>query len=223
MKSFKLADPLMSFRRNPFEIQANRLYPKKFLQNTTRPLIIILLLLSGFGTVLAQNHKNDSLTVGSPAPTFFLKNLDGAEFYLSNYCGKLREPWKNKNQSVVILSFFATWCAPCLKEIAVLEDIAVKFAGQDLKIFLINVNEKPELVTPFVKEHQIKFPILMDTYGLVASKYGATQLPCYVLIKPDGKIVLLGKGYSAGFKEKVSHALSLLLGKIGTNEVRLAQ
>lgn len=223
MKSFKLAIAFRAFRRKRYKIQAHRLCQKIFLQHTTPPLIIILLHLSGFDTLLAQNHQNDSLTVGSPAPTFFLKNLNGAEFYLSNYCGKLREPWKNKNQSVVILSFFATWCAPCLKEIAVLEDIAVKFAGHDLKIFLINVNEKPELVTPFVKEHQIKFPILMDTYGLVASKYGATQLPCYVLIKPDGKIALLGKGYSDDFKGKMSQALSLLLGKVGTNEVRLAQ
>lgn len=234
MKGFKLVVPLMSFRWNPFEIQARRLHHKRFprlprvfdgagLQNPPLPLIIILLLFSDFDTAFAQNNKNDSLIVGSAAPTFFLKTLTGEEFYLSNYCGKLREPWKNKKPHVVILSFFATWCAPCLQEIAVLEETAMKFAGQNLKIFLINVNEKPEIITRFAGKHQIKLPVLQDSYGLVAQKYGADKLPRYVLIDQDGKIALLGKGYTADFKEKLNQELSLLLGHLESREVRPAR
>jgi len=222
MKKLKFAVALTSFRRNPFEIRANRLRQKRFFLNDIFVFFYILLL-PPIDAAFAQRNKTDSLTAGSAAPTFFLKTLNGEEFYLSNYCGKLREPWKNKIPAVVILSFFATWCEPCLKEIAALEDIAAKFAGQDLRIFLIAVNEKPELVTAFVGKHKIKLPILMDSYGLVAKKYGANKLPRYVLIDQDGKIALLGKGYAAGFKEKLSKNLSLLLGHIEPSAVRLAQ
>jgi len=222
---FKPAITERSFRRNLFKIQKDCRR-----QKNSRPwwddiflFLFFIILLPPADAAFAQSNKNDSLTVGSAAPTFFLKNLNGEEFYLSNYCGKLREPWKSKKPSVVILSFFATWCEPCLKEIAELEEIAAKFVGQDLRIFLIDVTEKPGLVTAFMKKHGFKLPVLLDTYGLVAQKYGADKLPRYVLINQDGKIALLGKGYAADFKEKVSKNLSRLLGNIEPREVRLAQ
>jgi len=225
MKKFKFALTLMSFRRKPFEIQANRLRQKR--SRLSRDGIFLFFfyisLAPPVDAAFAQAAKNDSLIVGNAAPTFFLRHLNGGEFYLSNYCGKLREPWKNPKPAVVILSFFATWCEPCWKEIVALEEIAAKFAGPELKIFLINVNEKPEIVTWFAGKHQIKLPILLDPYGLVAQKYGADKLPRYVLINKDGKIVLLGKGYSTGFKEKLLKNLSLLLGNIEPSAVRLAQ
>jgi len=225
MEMFDRGAAWMSFRRNLFKIQRNCLYQKR--SRPWRDDILFFLLGIGLGlnagAALAQSPKNDSLTVGAVAPTFFLKTLNGEEFYLSNFCGKWREPWKSKKPSVVILSFFATWCEPCLKEIAELEEIARKFAGQDLRIFLIDVAEKPGLVTTFMKKHGFKLPVLLDTYGLVAQKYDADKLPRYVLINNDGKIALLGKGYAADFKEQLSKNLSLLLRNIAPSAGRLTQ
>jgi len=225
MKIFKNAVMTMSFRRNLFKIQRARWRQKgsRLWRDGIFLFLFFIIPLPHADTAFAQSHKNDSLTVGSAAPTFFLKNLNGEEFYLSNYCGNLREPWKNQKPAVVILSFFATWCEPCLKEIAELEEIAAKFAGQNLKIFLIDVAEKTGLVTAFMKKHGFKLPVLLDTYGLVAQKYDADKLPRYVLINKDGKIVLHGKGYSTDFKERLSKNLPLLLGNLGPGEVRLAQ
>jgi peroxiredoxin len=222
---FKSAVAAMPFRRNPFKNQRSCLRPKRFRPWRDAFLLFLfyIILLPPADAKFAQSNQNDSLIVGSAAPTFFLRNLNGGEFYLSDYCGKLREPWKNKKPSVVVLSFFATWCEPCLKEIAALEEIAATFAGQDLKIFLIAVNEKPELVTAFVKKHGFKIPVLLDTYGLVAQKYGADKLPRYALINKDGKITLLGKGYTAGSKLKLSKNLTLLFSEIAPGEVRLAK
>ncbi|MDZ7261370.1 MAG: TlpA family protein disulfide reductase [candidate division KSB1 bacterium] len=169
-----------------------------------------IILLSWFGDSLSQVEKvekKDSLKIGSPAATFFLRTLQGEEFYLSDYCGKLRQPWKSDKQFVVILSFFATWCQPCLKEIPELEEIAEKFGKQDLKVFLINVKEKAEVVASFVQKHQIKLPVLLDLYGVVAQKYQVNKLPRYVVIDKDGKVVLIGEGYEADFKEKLSTEL----------------
>ena len=110
-----------------------------------------------------------------------------------------------------------------MKEIAALEEVAARFAGQNLKVFLIDVAEKPGLVTAFIKKHGVKLPVLLDTYGLVAKKYDVDKLPRYVLINTDGKIVLLGKGYSAGFQERLNKQLSLLFHQLPPGAVRLAQ
>jgi len=222
---FKRGIAAMSFRRKLFKIQRDCRRQKRSRpwQEDIFLFLFFIILLPPADAAFAQSSKNDSLTVGSAAPTFFLKNLNGEEFYLSNFCGKWREPWKSKKQLVVILSFFATWCESCLKEIAELEEMAGKFAGQDLRIFLIDVAEKPGLVTAFMKKHGFKLPVLLDTYGLVAQKYDADKLPRYVLINKDGKIVLHGKGYSTDFKERLSKNLPLLLGNIESREVQLAQ
>ena len=222
---FKRGIAAMSFRRKLFKIQRDCRRQKRSRpwQEDIFLFLFFIILLPPADAAFAQSSKNDSLTVGSAAPTFFLKNLNGEEFYLSNFCGKWREPWKSKKQLVVILSFFATWCESCLKEIAELEEMAGKFAGQDLRIFLIDVAEKPGLVTTFMKKHGFKLPVLLDTYGLVAQKYDADKLPRYVLINNDGKIALLGKGYAADFKEQLSKNLSLLLRNIAPSAGRLTQ
>jgi thiol-disulfide isomerase/thioredoxin len=171
---------------------------------------VVGIFLLGYGDIYPQIDKKDTLKVGSVAPTFFLQTLSGDEFYLSDYCGKLRQPWKSNKQYVVILSFFATWCQPCLKEIPELEEVAAKYAGKNLKVFLIDVNEKAEVVGPFVKKQGFKLPVLLDAYSVVAKKYGATKLPRYFLIDKNGKILLMGEGYSADFKERLNENLARL-------------
>lgn len=175
-------------------------------------LLFPALIFLGISEAFAQTRKSDTLSVGDAAPAFFLRTLQGEEFFLSDYCGKPRQPWKSSKQYVVILSFFATWCQPCLKEIPELEEAAATYAGKDLKVFLIDVNEKAEVVGPFVKKHGFKLPVLLDVYGIVTKKYGATKLPRYFLIDKSGKIELMGEGYSAAFKETLNANLPRLLG-----------
>ena len=88
---------------------------------------------------------------GSPAPTFSLPDLEQNYISLRDYCGeKLRKPWKNKEKHVVIISFFATWCKPCMEEIPHLEAIAQKYRNRHVKIFLIDVGEETQKVADFI-------------------------------------------------------------------------
>ena len=116
-------------------------------------LVLLIILNIFFLTrMLPAQQLSKPLIVDEKAPTFYLKTIDGKDFYLRDFCGKLRQPWKNKTQHVLVISFFATWCLPCMKEIPELERIADKYKDENVKVLLVDVKEKKELITQFNRD-----------------------------------------------------------------------
>lgn len=165
--------------------------------------VLILLFLSG----AAHAQEKPALKTGDPAPTFVLKDINGTEVFLRDYCGDLRQPWKNQTRHLVILSFFATWCQPCMKEIPQLQEISKEFRRQNLKIFLINLKEDLAPVRKFCYEKKIHLPVLLDKYGVVAGKYQVTSLPRLFVINREGKIIWYTTGYQEDFAEALRKVL----------------
>jgi len=166
----------------------------------------ILLTIIG-SNVFAQPKTEPTLQLYDKAPTFVLRNLEGKDVFLRDYCGKLRQPWKNKIKHVVILSFFTTYCKPCLKEIPELEKIAAKYKDQNLKMFLINLRENKKLVQKYINEKGFSLPILLDRYSMIAKKYKVTSVPRIFIINNDGKLVWMTKGYDEKLGENVDDFL----------------
>lgn len=135
---------------------------------------------------------------GQPAPDFTLPTLDGKQVALSELRG-----------SVVLLDFWATWCGPCVASMPKLEQTHKDNAATGLKVFAINVGEDQAKVQPFVDEHKLTMPILLDTESAVAGKYGADKaIPFQVLIGRDGvvrKIVVGAGGASQAAMDKAIH------------------
>ncbi|HHJ53802.1 MAG TPA: TlpA family protein disulfide reductase [Caldithrix abyssi] len=146
--------------------------------------------------VVGQEKKIEALTPGTPAPPFSLQSLDGNYIFLRDFTGqKLRKPWLNKTKHVVVLSFFATWCVPCQKEIPQLMKIADMFKDQPVKFFLIDVGEKKSKVQPFIQKKGYTIPVLLDVYQVVSEKYGAHTLPRLVVIDKNGTVQYYHKGF----------------------------
>lgn len=156
-------------------------------------VFIFLFFIVGF--LLSQNDEV-TIKVGSEAPTFSLPTLDQNYIYLRDYCGEpLRKPWINKTKHVVVISFFASWCKPCLKEIPHLQDLEKEFEGKDIKFFLINVGEEKEKVEELLKTNPIQLPILLDRYSKIAEKFDALTLPRLFVIDKLGIIRRQQKGF----------------------------
>jgi thiol-disulfide isomerase/thioredoxin len=148
--------------------------------------------------VFSIHAQEKTLEVGAEAPTFSLPTLDQKYIYLRDYCGaELRKPWKNKIKHVVVLSFFATWCKPCLEEIPHLEKIQERFKNQPVKFYLINVGEERERINEFLKKREINLTILLDRYKKTAEKYGALILPRLIVVDKEGLV----KKKQTGFKD----------------------
>ncbi len=167
--------------------------------------------------LFSQGASDTVLTVGSQAPGFYLKMLGGEEFFSRDYFGKPRETNKAPTERYhTVISFFATYCVPCKKEIPELEKLQEKFPG--VKFFLVDVNEKKEKVDEHLKTTPIKLPIVLDRYGKVSEMYklkgegNVVVLPSLVMITKDGFIHAYKKGYHDGDETKIEAEIKRMTG-----------
>ena len=171
--------------------------------------LVLFLVSVGFG-------EQEAPKIGDQASSFYLKTLEGKDFFLRDYCGELRPPVIKKKQHVVVLSFFATWCGPCKREIPHLEKIYKRYKSKDVKVVLIDVEEKPPKVSEFLKELQVDLPVLIDRYAAVKQRYGIESLPTLFLIGKEGKIRDIRIGYKEGDEEEVEKEIQEILAETGS-------
>lgn len=120
---------------------------------------------------------------GSPkAGDFSLENINGKKSSLSEYKGKF-----------VLLNFWATWCAPCRKEMPAMDNLHNEFGGEGLEVVGIHVGPSLAGVKKFLKAVPVSFTILMDKDMSLAS-WDVRGLPTTFLISPDGKLVYKAVG-----------------------------
>lgn len=109
-----------------------------------------------------------------------------------------------KEKKILILSFFATWCEPCVKEIKELEEFSQLISSSAIEILLISTDRgKKKKIVNFVKNHQIKLKIIRDIYGIVQKAYKVNAIPALFLIDKSGDIVFQQEGYSEKTVEKI--------------------
>lgn len=106
----------------------------------------------------------------SPAP-FSLDGLHGSRHSLNALKGK-----------VVLLHFFATWCEPCVAEMASLQQLARRTRDRPLAILAINVAEVDLRVRAFFDRHPVDFPVVLDRDRAVARAWGVSALPSTVVL-----------------------------------------
>jgi thiol-disulfide isomerase/thioredoxin len=157
----------------------------------------IFLLIGLIACCLGQTNSDViPLKENCEAPSFCLPSLEHDYVYLRDYCGEtLRKPWL-KEKYVVILSFFASWCKPCIAEIPHLEKINAEFKDKPLKIFLINVGEEKDKIKEFLSTNPVNLDILVDRFQKTAEKYDALTLPRLFVIDKNGIIRRSQKGFS---------------------------
>ena len=112
------------------------------------------------------------------APEFTLKDLNGKDVSLKDFSGK-----------VVFLTFWATWCGPCIIEMPSMEKLYRQFKDDGLIIVAINFQESRKQVKVFMDNFRLTFPALLDQKGEVGGLYGVFSLPTTYLIDPEGRLI----------------------------------
>jgi peroxiredoxin len=136
----------------------------------------IVLILIGLGMFFATNRLRAD---PNPAPAWQLKDLDGKTVKLSDFKGK-----------VVILDFWATWCPPCREEIPNFVALQTQYKNQGLVVIGVSVDQGgPGVVSSFVKNNGINYPIVMATDDVTAQYGGIDAIPTTFVIDPQGNIV----------------------------------
>jgi peroxiredoxin len=132
------------------------------------------------------------------APTFFLPTITGENFFASELYGE-----KAKQPKVTVMSFSASWCAPCQKEIKALDSLSIKFP--EVGFYLIDYKEKKDVVQKWNNRLKTNIPILLDQYGVIAKKFGVMSagdtgglsviLPQLFVMNEKGEIIYSHTGY----------------------------
>lgn len=139
----------------------------------------------------------DSPLVGQAAPDFELPTAGGGKFQLSQYRGR-----------VVVLDFWASWCAPCIKSLPMLAQLVKELEGDTVELVTVNLRETPEEAQAALARMGLTSRAVLDRDGAVAARYGAAAIPHTVVIGRDGKVMRVFSGTSAGTEKQLRAILS---------------
>ncbi len=149
-----------------------------------RLILSILAVALGLSLALFSQDRKPSVpsqrtqgTTFSQAPEFSLTDLSGRRIDLATYRGH-----------VVVLNFWATWCAPCRAEIPEFVDLQKKYGNQGLQILGISLDDEAGPVRDFYRQFKINYPVAIGDAGLAERYGGILGLPVSFVIDCDGKI-----------------------------------
>jgi cytochrome c biogenesis protein CcmG/thiol:disulfide interchange protein DsbE len=122
---------------------------------------------------------------GSVAPDFELKALDGKTYSLSQFKG-----------SAVVLSFWATWCAPCRIETKWMVALYKRLHADGLEILAVSMDDDCDIndVAKFAKTYGVNYPVLLQGQSIAERYDGVRYMPLLFFIDRNGKIVKWTRG-----------------------------
>ncbi len=162
----------------PVEESAPRASTNSNLTKIIGPILIVLAIGGLAYGLLKPTSSTKNALVGSPAPDFTLKSLDGGKIQLSSFKGR-----------PVVVNFFASWCLPCRDEAPLLRSTALEAANKNVVILGVAYSDKEPDTRKFRDEFNLGFPVLMDSDDSRASvNYGIKGVPETFFISKDGKI-----------------------------------
>ena len=138
--------------------------------------------------------------VGAPAPDFSLAPVDGGSpVGPKSYAGK-----------VVIVDFWATWCAPCRQSFPVYQRLLEKFPGQ-IAVVGVSVDDAPDGIAKFKAETCVRFPLVWDQGQAVAGSYKPGTMPTSFVIDRSGIVQAIHEGFHQGDEEALEQQIRSLL------------
>lgn len=148
--------------------------------------------------VLRGPHTDDLSEKPRLAADFALPDISGKAVRLSDFKGQ-----------VVLVDFWATWCAPCLEELPDIKALYGKHKDRGFTIVGISIDDMgKEIVAPFVKENQVPYPILLAGVDPVEG-FPVRGLPTAYLIDRRGFIVKKYFGFK--FPEQLDKDVAVFL------------
>jgi peroxiredoxin len=126
----------------------------------------------------------------APAPDFTLKTAAGPNLRLAEQRGQ-----------VVMVNFWATWCAPCKQEMPHLNALYDKYRNTGFVLLGVNVDDDPAKAVAEAAKLGIKFPVLLDTAKTVSKAYALNAMPTTVVIDRDGRVRHVHQGYRNGMEQ----------------------
>jgi peroxiredoxin len=141
-----------------------------------------------------------SLAPGGPAPDFTLRRGDGQNLRLAEQRGR-----------VVMVNFWATWCAPCRQEMPHLERLHATYRSAGFVLLGVSIDDDPKQALAVAERLGVSFVILLDVDKAVSRRWDLRTMPSTVLIDRDGQIRHVHRGYREGHEVTYDQQIRALL------------
>lgn len=142
---------------------------------------------------------------GDQAPDFTLPSMkEGApSISLQDLRGK-----------TVYVDFWASWCAPCLRSMPLINTLYGKYKDQGFEVVAINVDDPIEDGQDFLLDTPLDYLVAADTANTVLEQYGVIGMPTSFLIDPDGQVRLVHMGFKEKDIEIIEREVTQLLDEV---------
>jgi|GEM_PF-934665 len=121
----------------------------------------------------------------------------------------------DEQKKLVIMSFFATYCEPCKKEMPELARLYDAYKDQGLGIMLVSIDkgdDQRQLIIDLAKQNKVAFPVMHDRYQVVARRYSAERLPYMLMVDGTGTVKVVHVGYTEELKANLENEVRGQLG-----------
>lgn len=155
--------------------------------------------------LLSLNTINANEPSGKKLPNVKIKNLKGMKVSSSDL---------TNGDKPVVISFWATWCKPCLLELNTIHDIYSEWQKETgVKVVAISIDDSrnSSKVAPFVKGRNWKFDVYLDENSDLRRALNVNNPPHTFLINSKGEIVWEHNGYAAGDEKTLYKEIKKLL------------
>ena len=122
--------------------------------------------------------------------------------------GKLPDALKGK---IIVVDFWASWCAPCAKSFPVLDELQKKYADR-VVVLAVNVDDKKSKMDAFMAKHPVSFTVVRDAEQKLVAAVEPATMPTSFILDATGKVRFLHNGFHGEDtrKEYLSEIESLL-------------
>lgn len=145
----------------------------------------ITFLFLGCATLMGSASAAGKVAPGDTPPLSLGQTRDGQSIETSQYAGK-----------VLVVTFWASWCGPCKKELPILEAIQNVAGTEKIQVVAVNIEEREQFIKIARALSSLKLTLTHDARKRSADAYGVNGIPHLVLIGRDGKVINVRRGYS---------------------------
>lgn len=114
---------------------------------------------------------------GDSSKDFTITDINGNTFKLSEQAGK-----------AVVLTFWASWCSPCVEELPALNKIQNEYSSDEVSIIAINCGDNSSKVKSYSQDNGFLFPVASDSNAGISELYNVNAIPYTVIFKTDGTV-----------------------------------
>ena len=157
-----------------------------------KKIIILFVALVSFSSIIAQDSKAKQVFSSKELPSLVLNDLDGKKINVADY---------GSNGKITVISFWATWCSPCKKELNNISYLYKDWQDDyDMELVAISIDDVRNVskVKTYVNGQAWDYEVLLDTNEDLKRMMNFQTVPYTVLINKEGKIVYTHAGYVEG-------------------------